>query len=47
MGRRFLGAEEMVDLCEDVGMGIKMQETDRLAVCQMTTTEGLNDASGY
>ena len=41
-----LGAEEMIDGGEDIGMRVKMQKADLLAAGQLAAAEALDDAAG-
>ena len=40
-----LGAEEMIDGGEDIGMRVKMQKADLLAASQLAAAEALDDAA--
>ena len=42
----FLGAEEVIDGGEDVGMGVKMEEADLLAAGEPAAAKPLDDAAG-
>jgi hypothetical protein len=46
MGRRFMRTKEVVDLCKDIGMGIRVEERDRFTPCQFATAQRLHNASG-